>query len=262
MEEKETALSFAAGCWGLAGGGGGGRIQGLHQQSARVYGQGERGDGVSTAARAVVCISLPVTDVPCIPSPCSHSILHPIPCFCSTLQPIACSRSTLQPIPSHPIPCSCSILHPIPSPAHAPSCIPSHPIPSPAPAPSRIPPPAFPGLRTTHRCSTDAPFVAQAALLPPLRVLLPIQNLLACNLLSSGTLLRGELTSKCKQTNTPTTKQRSRDAVDPDRSSSEGSQFSGVLIWIPFRSCFGAGCAHTAATPHLGAAGADKIGVN
>jgi len=121
---------------------------------------------------------------------------------------------------------------------------------------------SIPGLRTTHRCSTDAPFVAQAALLPPLRVLLPIQNLLACNLLSSGTLLRGELTSKCKQTNTPTTKQRSRDAVDPDRSSSEGSQFSGVLIWIPFRSCFGAGCAHTAATPHLGAAGADKIGVN
>ena len=132
----------------------------MHQQSARVYGQGERGDGVSTAARAVVCISLPVTDVPCIPSPCSHSILHPIPCFCSTLQPIACSRSTLQPIPSHPIPCSCSILHPIPSPAHAPSCIPSHPIPShpiscscPIPHPPSCLPRAQNHTQVQHGCS-------------------------------------------------------------------------------------------------------------
>lgn len=94
----------------------------------------------------------------------------------------------------HPIPCSCP-----------PSCIPP-------PPPSRLP-----RAQNQTQVRHDAPFVAQAALLPPLWVLLPIQNLLACNLLSSGTLLRGELTSECKQTNKATTKQRSRDAVDPDK---------------------------------------------
>lgn len=70
------------------------------------------------------------------------------------------------------------------------------------------------GLRSNSKRRSEAPFVIQAAF-PCLRARLPIQNLLACNLLSSGMPVEGELTGKRKQTN-KLQKQRAGDAVDPD----------------------------------------------
>lgn len=182
--KQPSALLLDPGGWQEMGGGG----SGVCTSGVCVHGQGERRGGVSTAARAVLCIPLPATDSPCVPSP--------------------------------------------------------------APAPSCIPPPRLPRAQNQTQVQHGCSLCSSSCSSPPSLGAAANPEFISMQSALIWDTAEGELTSECKQTNTPTTKQRSRDAVDPDRSSSERSQFSGGLTWIPLRSCFGAGCAQTQ-QPHL-----------